>query len=205
MGLPDHAVTVALATALQESKLHNYPFGDRDSLGLFQQRPSQGWGRPAQLLTPSYAAAAFYRHLVRVPGWRHDSVAVAAQAVQHSFDGSLYAQWEEPARVLAVALTGEVPAGLACTFPPPRTGQPSTLRALGREELGRGRLALAAAPRARSDAWAVASWLVGHAYGYGVTRVSVLGRTWRPQRAEWERDPRAGDTLTFDVAASRRR
>src|SRR3954471_22575660 len=80
--LPDHAVTIAIATALQESKLHNYPFGDRDSLGLFQQRPSQGWGRPVQLLTPAYAAEAFYRHLAQVEGWEALPVAEAAQQVQ---------------------------------------------------------------------------------------------------------------------------
>ena len=63
LGLPDHAVTVALAAALQESRLHNLPYGDRDSLGLFQQRPSQGWGTATEILTPSYAAAAFFRAL----------------------------------------------------------------------------------------------------------------------------------------------
>ena len=59
-GLSDHAVTIALATAFQESKLHNLPYGDRDSLGLFQQRPSQGWGSPAQVRDPYYATNAFY-------------------------------------------------------------------------------------------------------------------------------------------------
>src|SRR5947209_2899392 len=68
-GLPDHAVTVALAAALQESKLHNLDYGDRDSIGLFQQRPSQGWGSRIQLLTPTYAAEAFYRELRKVSRW----------------------------------------------------------------------------------------------------------------------------------------
>src|SRR5438105_1554382 len=72
--MPDHAVTIALATALQESNLYNLRYGDRDSLGLFQQRPSQGWGAPAQLMDPRYAAAAFFRALERVPGWRSSSV-----------------------------------------------------------------------------------------------------------------------------------
>src|SRR6195952_2503590 len=62
-GLSDHAVTVALATALQETKLENLPYGDRDSVGLFQQRPSQGWGTRDQLLDPVYAAHAFYQRL----------------------------------------------------------------------------------------------------------------------------------------------
>src|SRR6516225_3455108 len=70
LGLPDHAVTVALAAALQESELHNLPGGDLDSLGLFQQRPSQGWGTAGQIMTPRYAALAFYRHLAVVPGWQ---------------------------------------------------------------------------------------------------------------------------------------
>ena len=62
-GLPDHAVTIALATAMQESGLRNLSYGDRDSLGLFQQRPSQGWGTAEQVTTPTYAAAAFYQKL----------------------------------------------------------------------------------------------------------------------------------------------
>src|SRR5436309_13623205 len=70
MGLPDHAVSVALAAALQESKLQNLPHGDRDSVGLFQQRPSQGWGTAAQVLNPTYAAEAFFSHLAHVSGWQ---------------------------------------------------------------------------------------------------------------------------------------
>src|SRR5450432_1385615 len=84
LGLPDHAVTVALATALQESRLRNLAYGDRDSLGLFQQRPSQGWGTSTEILTPSYAAAAFFRALVRVDGWATLPITVAAQEVQRS-------------------------------------------------------------------------------------------------------------------------
>src|SRR5437762_2517033 len=84
LGLPDHAVTIALAAALQESRLRNLAYGDRDSRGLFQQRPSQGWGTPAQVMTPRYAAAAFYEALARVPDWQTRSVTGAAQAVQRS-------------------------------------------------------------------------------------------------------------------------
>src|SRR5262249_34885017 len=79
LGLPDHAVTVALAAALQESRLHNLDYGDRDSLGLFQQRPSQGWGTSSEILTPSYAAAAFFRELVKVENWPTLPVTQAAQ------------------------------------------------------------------------------------------------------------------------------
>ena len=70
--------------ALQESGLHNLSYGDRDSLGLFQQRPSQGWGTPAQIMSPRHAAAAFYRRLSRIAGWQAMPVTEAAQTVQHS-------------------------------------------------------------------------------------------------------------------------
>ncbi len=84
MGMPDHAVSVALAAALQESKLQNLQYGDRDSLGLFQQRPSQGWGSESEVLTPHYAAGAFYRRLARIRGWESLPVTTAAQRVQRS-------------------------------------------------------------------------------------------------------------------------
>jgi len=103
LGLPNHAVTVALAAALQESRLRNLPYGDRDSLGLFQQRPSQGWGTSAEILTPSYAAAAFFRELIRVNGWATLPITVAAQEVQRSGAPTAYAQWEPQARALAMA------------------------------------------------------------------------------------------------------
>ena len=90
-GLPNHAVTVALAAALQESKLYNVNYGDRDSVGIFQQRPSQGWGTPAQLIDPAYAANAFYSHLEKIPTWRTLEVAKAAQLVQHSADVGIFA------------------------------------------------------------------------------------------------------------------
>ena len=84
LGVPNHAVTVALATAFQESGLRNLDYGDRDSLGLFQQRPSQGWGSAATIRTPRLAAATFYAHLLRVRGWATLPVTEAAQKVQHS-------------------------------------------------------------------------------------------------------------------------
>jgi hypothetical protein len=113
-GLPNHAVTVALAAALQESKLRNISHGDRDSVGLFQQRPSQGWGTTAQLTDPRYAATAFYRALAEVDGWETMSVTDAAQEVQISAAPDAYAKWEGEARVLARILTNEVPDEIEC-------------------------------------------------------------------------------------------
>ena len=200
LGLPDHAVTVAPATALQESKLHNYPFGDRDSLGLFQQRPSQGWGRPVQLLTPAYAAEAFYRHLADVEGWQTMAVATAAQEVQHSADGSAYGQWEEEARAMARALTGEVPHGMACRYPTTRQSRGEALRALADQELGAGVLDRATGTAAQD--WTVAEWLVGHAYAYGLVSVTVRGQRWTND-GEWHKDDHAGNPPSYRLATAR--
>ena len=114
-GLPARAATIALATAYQESKLHNIDFGDRDSLGLFQQRPSQGWGTPRQLLDPVYATNAFYDALEGVAGYEQLEVTVAAQEVQRSAYPDAYADHEADARVLASALTGESWRAFHCT------------------------------------------------------------------------------------------
>src|SRR3954452_23453422 len=83
-GLAARAVSIALAAAFQERKLHNLRYGDRDSVGLFQQRPSQGWGTRTQLLDPEYAAGAFYDQLVKIDGYQDMPITEAAQQVQRS-------------------------------------------------------------------------------------------------------------------------
>lgn len=102
--VPEQGLVVAIAAAMQESGLHNLDYGDRDSLGLFQQRPSQGWGAPAQIMNPIYAATQFYRRLFTVPGWQQINVNDAAQAVQRSGFPNAYAQHEQAARVLVAVL-----------------------------------------------------------------------------------------------------
>lgn len=113
-GLPERAVTIALATALQESGLSNIEHGDRDSLGLFQQRPSQGWGTRKQIMDPTYAAGVFYEHLAKVPDYTELPLTVAAQRVQHSGYPEAYAKHEPDAQLLAAALTGQAAAVLTC-------------------------------------------------------------------------------------------
>ena len=105
-GLPARAVTIGLATALQESKLRNLDHGDRDSIGLFQQRPSQGWGTAEQVGDPVFATNAFYDALVKVDGYRDMEITKAAQAVQRSGFPEAYAQHEASARAWASALAG---------------------------------------------------------------------------------------------------
>jgi hypothetical protein len=200
LGLADHAVTVALAAALQESKLYNLNYGDRDSLGVFQQRPSQGWGTPSQLMDPAYAAGAFYDHLARVPDWPHLPVSTAVQLVQHSADGSAYVQWEEEARSLARALTGEVEAGLTCRFgdpPQPRAGALSAAAAaqLGSQWQSRN--------LARGRDWATAEWLVAHAYTYGVIQVDVRGMRWTSSSGHWRAASSGSTAASYRLAPAK--
>ena len=114
-GMPARAATIALATAYQESDLRNLEYGDRDSVGLFQQRPSQGWGTPDQLQEPTYATNAFYDALAQVDGYESMPVTEAAQEVQRSGFPEAYADHEQDARVLASALTGNSRAAFWCT------------------------------------------------------------------------------------------
>ncbi len=113
-GLPARAVSIALATAYQESKIRNLDHGDRDSLGIFQQRPSQGWGTPEQVTNPRYAANRFYDELVKVDGYTSMRITEAAQRVQRSGFPEAYEDHAEDARALASALTGYSPAKFTC-------------------------------------------------------------------------------------------
>lgn len=115
MHVPTYGLVIALAAALQESDLRNLAYGDADSLGLFQQRPSQGWGTPAQVRDPVYAATAFYSHLFQVKGWMSLSVTDAAQAVQHSGFPFAYAAHAPQAQEIVTALGGGTLTAAAAT------------------------------------------------------------------------------------------
>jgi hypothetical protein len=116
-GMPARAASIALATAYQESKLYNIDYGDRDSVGLFQQRPSQGWGSVEQLMDPVYSTHAFYDALQKVDGYNSMEITVAAQEVQRSAYPDAYADHERSGRALASALTGNSPGALWCDVP----------------------------------------------------------------------------------------
>ena len=118
-GLPARAVSIALATAFQESKLRNLEHGDRDSVGLFQQRPSQGWGTEEEIMDTDHAINAFYDALVQVEGYQEMRITEAAQAVQRSGFPEAYEEHEEGARALASALTGYSPARFSCVVDEP--------------------------------------------------------------------------------------
>ena len=116
--LPARAVSIALATAYQESKINNLDYGDRDSLGLFQQRPSQGWGTAEQIQDPVYAVNAFYDALVEIDGYQQMRITEAAQQVQNSGFPEAYEDHAGDARALASALTGYSPAQFTCVARP---------------------------------------------------------------------------------------
>ncbi len=129
--MPERAVVVALATALQESSLENIPYGDRDSVGLFQQRPSQGWGSPEELNEPRTAASKFYTSLKKVPDWESMRVTEAAQRVQRSAYPEAYEKWADDAAVLARGLLGTAGGAVTCTpREPDRRGADALVAAL---------------------------------------------------------------------------
>jgi murein DD-endopeptidase MepM/ murein hydrolase activator NlpD len=106
MDVPPRGWVVAVATAMQESSLRNLPNGDRDSIGILQQRPSMGWGTPEQLADPAYQARNFYTRLLRLDRWEAMRVTDAAQAVQRSATPEAYERWVADAEAVVAAVTG---------------------------------------------------------------------------------------------------
>jgi len=205
-GLPARAASIAIATAIQESKLRNITYGDRDSLGLFQQRPSQGWGTPEQILDPVHATNAFYDALVEVDGYQDLPITVAAQEVQRSAYPEAYADHEPEARIYASALTGHSPASLTCVLMAPQdntqqtpgadglTTRARTLARAASRETGRSGVAAdttgstlrytTAGRNGIRSAWSLAHWAVARAHELSVVRVQVDGREWRRSRPD---------------------
>lgn len=192
--LPRRAVTIAYAAALQESKLHNLDYGDRDSVGIFQQRPSQGWGPASELIDPVYATTKFFAVLTRVRDYTRLPVEAAAQDVQHSADGSAYAQWADLASQLAGYFTGASAHGVSCWYSPAgKANLSGAVRRLTQTfgpagggsvvvRITTGRSAQKSSVTVlrvqRDAAWTVACWLVAHAEQYRINEVSYAGYGW---------------------------
>jgi len=210
-GLPERAVVVALATAFQESKMENLAGGDRDSIGLFQQRPSQGWGTPQQIRDPRYAAGMFYRNLVKVPNWQRMRVTDAAQAVQKSAHPNAYEQWADEATVLTTALLGRATGAVACVYP----GEPSVRGATAATALanqlkldwGEVRpvdsevIGLTLRVRDTRVGWQYAHWLVSHGSQHGVMRVRFDSLEWTAKGGAWSRVDNQGGAAGERVIA----
>ncbi|MDQ0794161.1 hypothetical protein [Streptomyces sp. B1I3] len=216
--MPERAVTIALATALQESALRNIDHGDRDSLGLFQQRPSQGWGTPAEILDPVHASGEFYAHLAEVPGYSRLPLTVAAQRVQKSGFPQAYAKHEPDATLLSAALTGRAPAALTCSPTTATAAGPGDaaevradlVRSFGKDVLpatgtagaaSAGTVsvpvpsAMEAGGGASRRGWELAHWAVARAGTLRIEAVSYAGRVWTAD-AGWRTERKESGTTT---------
>ena len=209
-GLPPRAASIALATAMQESKLRNISHGDQagpDSRGLFQQRPSQGWGTAEQVMDPFHASNAFYDALMKVSSYQSLEITDAAQRVQRSAYPTAYAKHEGMARAFASALAGQTAAGLDCTLRAPEAaGDPSVLQteltaAFGAVPMSAdGRTVVVEA--AGTQAWAVAHWAVANAKALAITGVQTDGRSWtRAERNGWQASAAPAGQVVVTLAA----
>ena len=215
--IPERGRIIAVATAYQESSLRNRPNGDRDSVGLFQQRPSQGWGTAEQIMDPIYATGKFYDALLQVQDWQDMSLTDAAQAVQYSGFPDAYAKWEPQATTLVQGLSGGSVLTLSCAAgarqptseapvrPAPAgsdnaTPELTATLAAAQAELGGlaidsvaddGLSAMVTASVPELDpaaaGRALAAWAVAHATSMLITDVAVQDRQWTDH--EWQSAP----------------
>ncbi|MEV0409999.1 hypothetical protein AB0I68_04095 [Streptomyces sp. NPDC050448] len=216
-GLPDRAVTIALATAMQESALRNLDHGDRDSLGLFQQRPSQGWGTREQIMDPVYSAGIFYERLVAIKGYSRLPLTEAAQQVQLSGFPQAYAKHEPDATVLTAAFAGD--GELTCGGPAPTApGNPEKVRTELTRIFAKDKTHTAPAQPSRTQdaagkvkeaevtfvekrdggasaargSKAMAGWAVANSRGMGIARVSYGRQGWVAGEAKGKWQQQAG-------------
>ncbi|MBC7290258.1 MAG: hypothetical protein H5T83_02830 [Actinotalea sp.] len=205
-GMPARAATIALATGLQESKLRNIDYGDRDSVGIFQQRPSQGWGSVEEIMDPVYSTNAFLDALDRVDGYQEMEVTVAAQTVQRSAFPDAYAQHEARSRAWASGLTGWSAATVTCDLrEPDGAGDPAGVVARAeRDFAGAVRATVAASgvvvldgsalpgDDAGRTGWALAHWAVAVAAQHHVVEVVHDDLRWDRAAGVWAPAPEPG-------------
>jgi hypothetical protein len=202
--LPERAAVLTIGAALQESKLRNIPpgQGDRDSVGILQQRPSQGWGTADQIADVRYATGKFLDAVVRVPHWQDDSLATVVQTVQFSADGSAYARHEDQAQAIADALFGDVAAKVSCRFAKPdRSATPAAVATALARDLPVSNPALAGKTVTVADAgWATAAWFVCNADQLGIESVRHAGKRWS-YSSGWKDDTGAASSAVVATLA----
>jgi hypothetical protein len=203
-GLPERAVVIALATAQQESTMRNLDHGDRDSLGLFQQRPSQGWGTPEQVRDPVYAAGEFYDGLVRVRNWETRRLTEAADAVQRSAFPEAYQKHSPLAEQLTAAFTAAEPGRLTCRHEPRAPGgrlsqRVTAVAGITERELGATTTERFGAVEVDPAAgWPTVTWAVAHAERLGLRSVSFAGSEWTPGTG-WTPSDAGPDTVRLEL------
>ncbi len=194
-GLVPRAASIALATAYQESGIRNLDYGHADSLGLFQQRPSKGWGTEAQIMDPWYSTNTFYKAMERVAKWQTADINDVAQAVQRSAYPDAYRRHVPNARTLASSLTGETPASFACVVSSPASADPDGMRAFLVKTVGADSISvrradntLTVTANSPQNAWAVAHLAIANTATYGLASVQVGPYSWTHSRsglADW--------------------
>jgi hypothetical protein len=214
-GLPARAVSIALATAYQESKIRNLTHGDRDSVGIFQQRPSQGWGTVEQISNETYAINTFYDALEKIGDYKTMRITEAAQKVQRSGFPEAYEAHAPDARALASALTGYSPGGtFTCVVRSPKghgtasSAERALTKAYGGLDVARTgsrqdfTVSVAAGEDGNRKGWSIAAFLLAHADELSVTRVSYDGKAWRTgdhSEQGWVPSSAAATTLTVSL------
>jgi hypothetical protein len=203
--LPERAAVLTLGAALQESKLRNLPAGagDRDSVGILQQRPSQGWGTAEQISDVRYATGKFLDAVVRVPHWQSDSLATVVQAVQFSADGDAYARHEPEAQQIADALTGVTAKGVSCSFHKPTVvASPQAVAQAVVTDLPVSQpQAAGRVVTVPGAGWATAAWFICNADRLGIDTVRYAGNSWSRAKS-WRVDASAGDAAVTATLAS---
>lgn len=186
-GLPERAAIIALATAYQESGLYNIDYGDRDSLGLFQQRPSYGWGTEEEIMDPWYSSRRFYEELVKFSDWQSTDINDMAQKVQRSGFPQAYRKHVERATALAGSLLG-APESISCVSFSAKEPAPSAFTPM-LEAIGADYVIDSSTVRiTASDAtavWSAVNMVIANSYDGGVSGATVLGRAWDPGQGAW--------------------
>lgn len=195
-GLEPRAASIALATAMQESNLHNLGAGegDRDSVGLFQQRPSMGWGSSTQLNDPWYASGRFYAALVKVPDWRTGNINDVAQEVQKSGVPDGYTKHVDAARTIASSATGFSALSMSCSNRETTPGHAADLAGFMRRAFPSARVSVEGKRVVVSGLKDTAQWAAAHLAmmntgADGVNQVSVAARSWTNdtgRMADWK-------------------
>jgi hypothetical protein len=216
-GLAPRAASIALTTAYQESGIRNLDYGHADSIGLFQQRPSKGWGTIEEIMDPWYSTREFYRAMERIKNWRTRSINDVAQAVQRSAYPDAYRQHEANARALASSLTGETPASFTCVVNAQKPGDPDGMATFLKKTLGSDTITTTAKDDAltvkagnATQAWAVAHLAIATGADYGLVSAQVGPYGWTHSTtslASWQgkgpTDTTDSVTLTFSTATPR--
>ena len=203
-GLSEQAAVIALATAWQESGLRNLNYGDRDSLGLFQQRPSYDWGTKEQIMDPWYSSGRFYEELVKFDGWENTDVNDIAQKVQRSGHPEAYRKHETNARALAGAFRGSREGVFACinrdASGTDRSVLDKVVAAVPGVSLQNNGSELTMTANDADSAWSVAHLAIANATDLGIEKVSVGGNEWKQGERTWkDLQPVSGNSVTVTM------